>query len=53
MYRFDEIGATWFQLGQDMDGEAAGAYSGWTVAMSSDGSTVAIGAYSVSGLVCG
>jgi hypothetical protein len=35
----------WSQLGGDIDGEAAGDYSGWSVALSSDGSTVAIGAY--------
>ena len=32
------------QLGQDINGEAAYDYSGWSVAMSSDGMTVAIGA---------
>ena len=32
------------QLGADIDGEAAGDFSGWSVSLSSDGSTVAIGA---------
>jgi len=32
------------QLGLDIDGEAAGDYSGWSVSLSADGSTVAIGA---------
>ncbi len=37
-------GSTWTQQGIDIDGEAAGDYSGFFVAMSADGSTVAIGA---------
>ena len=32
------------QLGADIDGEAAGDQSGWSVSLSSDGTTVAIGA---------
>ncbi|CAK0897716.1 unnamed protein product [Prorocentrum cordatum] len=36
-------GNTWSQLGQDIDGEASGDYSG-VVSLSSDGSRVAIGA---------
>ena len=35
----------WMQLGRDIDGEAAGDYSGYSVSLSSDGLTVAIGAY--------
>jgi len=42
---FDLVGSTWTQVGADIDGEAADDYSGWSVAMSSDGSRVAIGAY--------
>jgi hypothetical protein len=34
----------WEQLGADIDGEAANDQSGWSVALSADGSTVAIGA---------
>ena len=37
-------GSSWNQLGQDIDGEASGDYSGTSVSLSSDGSTVAIGA---------
>jgi len=37
------------QIGQDIDGEASGDYSGYSVAMSSDGSIVAIGAYGNNG----
>ena len=33
----------WMQLGQDIDGEAAGDNSGISVSLSSDGTTVAIG----------
>ena len=36
---------TWLQLGEDLDGEAAGDGSGFSVALSSDGKTVAIGAW--------
>ena len=37
-------GTTWSQLGDDIDGEASGDYSGTSVSLSSDGTTVAIGA---------
>lgn len=37
-------GADWIQLGSDINGEAAGDYSGVSVSLSSDGSRVAIGA---------
>jgi hypothetical protein len=33
----------WQKIGNDIDGEAAGDYPGWSVALSSDGNTVAIG----------
>jgi LPXTG-motif cell wall-anchored protein len=38
------IDGTWTQTGSDIDGEAAGDLSGWSVAMSGDGSRIAIGA---------
>ena len=38
------ISGAWTQTGADIDGEAAGDYSGWSVAMSGDGSRIAIGA---------
>jgi len=37
-------GTEWTQQGSDIDGEAAGDYSGWSVSLSVDGSIVAIGA---------
>ena len=37
-------GSSWSQLGADIDGEAAGDYSGYSVSLSSDGTIVAIGA---------
>ena len=37
-------GTTWNQLGNDIDGEAANDESGYSVAISNDGNTVAIGA---------
>ena len=35
---------TWTQIGQDIDGEASGDNSGWSVSLNSDGSVVAISA---------
>ena len=43
VYNFD--GNAWVQQGADIDGEAAGDRSGLAVSLSSDGTTVAIGAY--------
>ena len=42
VYQF--VAGTWTKIGDDMDGEAAGDYSGYSVAISSDGTKVAIGA---------
>ncbi|MCA9221671.1 MAG: hypothetical protein KDA71_15170, partial [Planctomycetales bacterium] len=47
VYRFD--GINWTQLGRDIDGEAAGDFSGWSVSLSGDGNMVAIGAPNNSG----
>jgi hypothetical protein len=44
VYNFDSGSASWVQLGADIDGEFSDDYSGWSVSLSSDGSTVAIGA---------
>ena len=41
---YKNIGGTWTKLGADIDGEAEGDVSGSSVAISSDGTTVAIGA---------
>ena len=37
--------SSWAQLGADIDGEAGGDFSGYSVSLSNDGSRVAIGAY--------
>lgn len=42
VFSFD--GSDWIQIGGDIDGEASGDSSGWSVAMASDGQTIAIGA---------
>ena len=42
VYQWD--GMIWNQVGQDLDGEAAGDTSGWSVSLSADGTIVAIGA---------
>ncbi|GFH52428.1 hypothetical protein CTEN210_08904 [Chaetoceros tenuissimus] len=44
VYQFDNKNTSWVQLGQDIDGEAAGDNSGYSVSLSSDGRTLAIGA---------
>jgi len=36
---------TWKKIGKDIDGEAQGDYSGFSVSLSSDGNRVAIGSY--------
>jgi len=41
---YRNISGTWTQIGNDIDGEAAGDSSGWNVSLSSDGNIVAIGA---------
>ena len=46
---YKNISGTWTQQGSDIDGEAGGDYSGFSVSLSSDGSTVAIGASSNDG----
>jgi hypothetical protein len=43
IYSWD--GSSWNQLGTDIDGEDAGDRSGFSVSLSDDGNTVAIGAY--------
>jgi hypothetical protein len=43
IYQYD--GTVWNQLGNDIDGEAPGDRSGYSVSLSSDGTIVAIGAY--------
>ena len=48
IYDFDSSGTPWTQVGQDIDGEAAGDESGFSVAMSADGSRVAIGSPHIS-----
>ena len=40
----DGTGSSWKQLGQDIDGEAAGDRFGKSVSLSADGKTLAIGA---------
>ena len=42
---YEYSGSAWVQKGGDIDGEAAGDASGYSVSLSSDGSIVAIGAY--------
>ena len=42
---YNYTSGTWTQLGDDIDGEAAGDNSGNAIAISSDGHTIAVGAY--------
>ena len=46
-------GSAWTKLGNDIDGEAGGDWSGWSVSLSSDGTTVAIGAFDNDGTASG
>ena len=41
---YEYSGSSWSQIGADIDGEAVGDYSGYSVSLSDDGSIVAIGA---------
>jgi hypothetical protein len=41
---YEWINSNWVQRGADIDGEAAGDFSGYSVSLSADGSIVAIGA---------
>jgi hypothetical protein len=41
---YDWDGSNWTQHGSDIDGEASNDYSGYSVSLSNDGNTVAIGA---------
>ena len=43
IYQFDSADSDWAQLGDDIDGEASGDFSG-TVALASDGRSIAVGA---------
>jgi len=42
---FENILGIWTQIGLDIDGEAGGDNSGWSVSLSDNGSIIAIGAY--------
>jgi hypothetical protein len=44
VYKYSDISLNWQQLGQDIDGEASNDNSGYSVSLSADGNTVAIGA---------
>jgi hypothetical protein len=41
---FEWNGTSWVKLGPDVDGEGAMDHSGWSIAMSADGSRIAVGA---------
>ncbi len=41
---YENISGTWTQIGNDIDGEAAGDLSGYSVSLSDDGSIIAVGA---------
>ncbi|MEH6537365.1 MAG: T9SS type A sorting domain-containing protein [Psychroserpens sp.] len=41
---FENQGGSWFQIGNEIFGEASEDHSGWSVSLSSDASTLAIGA---------
>jgi hypothetical protein len=41
---YQNVGGSWSQIGNDIDGEDSGDWSGWSVTLSANGNTVAIGA---------
>ncbi|WP_422106635.1 T9SS type A sorting domain-containing protein [Winogradskyella sp.] len=41
---YENLSGVWTQIGQDIDGEAEGDQSGWSLSLSSDGSILAVGA---------
>ncbi len=45
VYTFDTIEVEWSQIGDDLDGEASGDRFGNSIALSSDGTVLAIGGY--------
>jgi hypothetical protein len=42
---YEYANGAWSQLGSDIDGEAAGDNSGWSVSLSGDGTRLSVGAY--------
>jgi len=44
IYRLSDDGESWERIGGDIDGDAAGDYSGYSVSLSANGTIVAIGA---------
>jgi hypothetical protein len=46
---YENNSGTWTQIGNDIDGEAVGDRSGYSISLSSDGSIVAIGAFTNNG----
>ena len=44
IFKLDDTTKMWSQLGADIDGEAAFDWSGYSVALSDDGITLAVGA---------
>jgi len=43
VYGWDDDRSSWEQLGQNISGELAGDTSGWSVSLSGDGKTLAVG----------
>ena len=45
VYHLDDSGSSssWVKVGNDIDGAAAGDRAGWSVSLSSDGKSVAVG----------
>ena len=45
MFYLNDDTSTWDQVGQDIHGESSGDFFGFSLALSADGKTLAIGAY--------
>ena len=50
VYDWNSGTSLWDKVGSDIDGEAAGDYSGYSISLSGDGSRLAIGAYKNQGV---
>jgi hypothetical protein len=49
IYRMEDSESVWKQIGEDIEGEAAGDRSGWSVSLSADRTTVAISSVGADG----
>jgi len=49
VFAWDPVEKEWVKRGEDIDGEAAGDWSGWSMSLSADGTALAVGAFNNDG----